>query len=133
MQRKQLSQEQKQAIREISATITRLLAHYWIANDRVETRQAQIEDWVEDLVEFGPACVREACREWRQNGERRPLPTDIRALCLAAANAERDRTAITDDRATRWPQWLEDTWGPEPEGPRKRALALATGTNRPAE
>ena len=48
-------------------------------------RQAQIEDWLEDLIEFGPADVAEACREWRQDttqATRRPTPTDIRRLCV---------------------------------------------------
>jgi hypothetical protein len=102
-----------------------LLAHYWTAADRVETRQAQIEDWVEDLAEFGAVGVREACREWRQTGDRRPLPADIRALCVRNATVEAERRALTDERRNRWPRWLEDTWGSEPEGPRKRAEALA--------
>lgn len=126
MPRKRLSPEQKAAIREVSAIVTRLLAHYWTADDRVETRQAQIEDWVEDLIEFGPLAVATACRDWRRDTfHQRPLPGDIRALCAAAANAERERLMIEDQRRQRWPRWLEETWGPEPDGPRKRAEALA--------
>ena len=105
--------------------MSRLLQHYWTADDRAETRQAQIEDWVEDLAEFGPAIVYQVCRDWRQENPRRPLPSDIRTRCVAVQIAQRENLLIADERRNRWPRWLEDTWGPEPEGPRKRADALA--------
>jgi hypothetical protein len=46
-------------------------------------RQAQIEDWLEDLTEFPIKHVEAACREWRRSGQRRPLPSDIRTLAIA--------------------------------------------------
>lgn len=63
--------------------VSRLLSHYWTATDPVEVRQAQIEDWLDDLREFGPLVVEEACRRWRrQPGGKRPTPGDIRTLCI---------------------------------------------------
>ena len=61
--------------------MTRLLFHYWTADDSPEARQAQIEDWIEDLIEFGPRIVADACQEWRRGHDRRPTPSDIRGLC----------------------------------------------------
>lgn len=87
-------------------------------------RRLQTEDWLEDLAEFGPAVVADACREWRRTGHRRPLPSDIRALCVAEQQARREhRLAIADHRAA-WPPWLAELWGPAPEGPRLRAQAM---------
>lgn len=55
-------------------------------------RKAQAQDWLEDLAEFGPAIVADACREWRQRPvNRRPAPGEIRALCLAEQKAQRER------------------------------------------
>lgn len=62
--------------------MSRLLSHYWTADDEPAARQAQIEDWIEDLVEFGPDIAAAACGEWRRRpGGKRPTPGDIRALC----------------------------------------------------
>ena len=69
-------------IREISATVARLMNHYWTAADPPAVRQAQLDDWLEDLVEFGPELVRLACVEWRQENSRRPTPADIRLLAI---------------------------------------------------
>ena len=80
MRQKPTSQE----IKEIAALIARLMSHYWTAADPVQTRQAQLEDWLDDLVEFGPAAVAEACREWRRTQSRRPTPADIRRLAAEA-------------------------------------------------
>lgn len=81
------------ATREIAAIVVRLLAHYWTADDPPQTRQAQIEDWLIDLREFGPAIVAEACQIWRRTQARRPTPADIRRLCIAAAPASVPRIA----------------------------------------
>src|SRR6185437_90451 len=46
-------------------------------------REAQAADWLDDLREFAPAIVEEACRRWRRaNPDRRPGPGHIRALCI---------------------------------------------------
>jgi hypothetical protein len=52
-------------------------------NDHPAMRQAQAEDWLEDMAEFSPADVQNACREWRQNNRYRPTPADIRLLAIA--------------------------------------------------
>jgi hypothetical protein len=112
------------AVREVSALVTKLLAHYWTTNEHAAARQAQIEDWIDDLAEFGPAVVEQACTDWRRSEHRRPLPADIRTRCIAVQNEERERVMLEDTRRERWPQWLEELWGPEPEGPAKRLAAM---------
>ena len=104
--------------------ISRLLAHYWTTNEPQEVRRTIAEDWLEDLTEFPAAVVAAACREWRRTQPRRPTPADIRAICVADAQAEREHLrAIADQRAA-WPHWLEELWGPAPEGPQARAEAM---------
>lgn len=76
--------------REIAATISRLMSHYWTADDPIESRREQIIDWIEDLIEFGAAAVADACREWRQTQSRRPTPADIRKLCIAEQIRQRE-------------------------------------------
>jgi hypothetical protein len=79
---------------QILAMVSRLLSHYWLATEPEPVRRAQLEDWLEDLAEFGPAAVANACRDWRQQpGARRPLPGDIRKLCIEAQTAQRERLA----------------------------------------
>jgi hypothetical protein len=70
-------------LRRVSELVARLMNHYWTANDPAAMRQAQIEDWIEDLIELPIECVEEACREWRRTGHRRPLPSEIRILAIA--------------------------------------------------
>lgn len=67
--------------RQIAAQIGRLLSHYWTADEPVALRQAQAEDWLDDLSEFPPEIVAAVCREWRRNETRRPLPAELRRLC----------------------------------------------------
>jgi lipoprotein NlpI len=45
--------------------------------------------------------------------------------CINPRIVEAGKQHVADQRRERWPQWLEETWGPEPEGPRLRAEALA--------
>lgn len=126
MQPRPTSHAEMAEIREISAIVTRLLAHYWTADEHPRVRQAQLEDWLEDLVEFGPAIVAAACRDYRQSGaaHRRPIPIDIRRLCIETQRGLAEQKTLTDEHNKRWPTWLEDIWGPEPDGPIKRAAAL---------
>jgi hypothetical protein len=71
------------AVREIAAIVSKLLSHFWTADDPAATRQAQISDWIADLEEFSLEIVAKACAEWRRRpGARRPLPGDIRAICI---------------------------------------------------
>lgn len=80
--------------REIAALVLRLLQHFWTAADPPEMRQAQMEDWIEDLREFGAELVADACREWRRRDDaRRPTPGQIRALCIAAQREQREHLA----------------------------------------
>lgn len=67
------------------------MGHYWAADTPIEIRRELARDWLEDLGEFGPEIVGVACREWRQNHNRRPTPADIRLLCIAE---QRDRQPI---------------------------------------
>lgn len=85
----------RNAAREVAALVTKLLGHYWTGQEHAAARQAQIEDWIDDLAEFGPAVVETACTEWRRGEHRRPLPSDIRALCVE----ERDARAWRATRA----------------------------------
>ncbi len=66
----------------MSETIARLMNHYWTADDHPAVRQAQIEDWLEDLAEFGLGVVRFACGDWRRDQTRRPTPADIRRIAV---------------------------------------------------
>jgi hypothetical protein len=68
--------------------------HYWVADETPAVRTLQLEDWLEDLVEFGPAIVAEACREWRHKpGGRRPTPGDIRTLCIETQRSRHEASA----------------------------------------
>jgi hypothetical protein len=87
-------------------------------------RRSIAADWLDDLGEFGPELVGIACRDWRRMAIRRPTPADIRALCVAEQRARAERQAIADARAARWPAWLAELWGPEPDGPQRRAAAI---------
>jgi hypothetical protein len=112
------------AAKEIAALIARLLRHYFLTDEHAVSREAQIEDYIEDLIELGTDNVEAACREWRrQPGGRRPTPGDIRKLAieerdkrnrplaLAAPDPERiaqiraDRAAVKrkkEDEAAAW-------------------------------
>jgi hypothetical protein len=63
--------------------VTRLLSHYWTSEDHPAARQAQLEDWIADLEEFGAEVVIVACQMWRRANSRRPTPADVRELCMA--------------------------------------------------
>lgn len=77
--------ELRRRSRRVAELVTRLMLHYWRENDDPAARQAQIEDWIEDLIEFPVECVEDACRQWRRTpGGRRPTPGDIRSLAIAA-------------------------------------------------
>lgn len=80
---KALPERQVSGDRQVASLIGRLLAHYWTESIPASMREAQAQDWLEDLREFGPEVVSIACGEWRrQPGGKRPTPGDIRALCI---------------------------------------------------
>ncbi len=97
--------------------VSRLLSHYWTAADAEETRQVQVEDWIEDLGEFDIPVIVEACARWRrQPGGRRPTPGDIRTYCFEERRdygtgltrlpkTPWDREAYA--RSAGWSSWLE--------------------------
>lgn len=64
--------------------IARLMGHYWAADTPIEIRRELARDWLDDLREFGPMVIAEACGEWRRTQTRRPTPADIRALAIEA-------------------------------------------------
>jgi hypothetical protein len=75
--------------------VAKLLSHYWTAADPAEVRQAQLKDWVDDLLEFGPEIAEEACTRWRrQPGGRRPTPGDIRTLAIEEQQDRQARDAL---------------------------------------
>ena len=63
-------------------------------------RQAQIEDWIEDLHEFDLDVIAEACASWRRVGTKRPTIADIRLLCVR----ERDDRALPQQPALDTPE-----------------------------
>lgn len=113
----------------IADLVTRLLGHFWTAADDEDSRQAQIEDWLADLREFGPQIVAEACTRWRRaNPDKRPGPGHIRAFCLEEMRDQRLALPAPDP----WPHWLAEEWGPAPEGPIKRRKAMELYAQRAA-
>lgn len=111
------------------------MTHYWSSTEPAAVRQAQLNDWLEDLEEFPAVLVGEACREYRRGADRgrRPMPGDIRMICIrirvADATRVADRKAIADARSP-WPDWLAELWGPAPMGPSDRAAAIAQAKDR---
>jgi hypothetical protein len=61
----------------VSALVSRLLSHYWTADDPPATRQAQLEDWIEDLACYSTVIIEGALLVWRREENRRPTPADI--------------------------------------------------------
>lgn len=60
-----------------------------------------MRDWLDDLAEFPALAVAEAVKRWRQspNGNKRPLPSDIRSTCVQLRNEhQRAASGSTDAR-----------------------------------
>lgn len=64
-------------------------------------RSLQIEDWLDDLTEFPASLVSWACKEWRQSQTRRPMPAEIRKLCVERDQQARDRRKPHRERDSR--------------------------------
>jgi hypothetical protein len=94
----------------IASLISRLMSHYWTADDHPEIRRAQAEDWIADLIEFSPAVVEEACAEWRRNQTNRPTIADIRKLCFASVWEERERPCLPPPQSNLDAQRIADEW-----------------------
>lgn len=73
----------------IAAEISRLMSHYWAANEDPRLRAAIAADWLDDLREFDAEWVRDACRDWRRSQAKRPTIADIRARCVDTAERYR--------------------------------------------
>lgn len=117
---------ERETRRQVAAIVTRLLNHYFLPEKPAEVWQQEIEDWIADLAEFGIATVREACDEYRRRGDsNRPLPGQIRQICLGIISALPTDSESAERGDPDWPHWLEETWGPKPDGPRLRAEAIA--------
>jgi hypothetical protein len=101
----------------IGALVSRLLSHFWTANDTAEARQLQIQDWLDDLREFGPAVVEGACQRWRRTESRRPTPADIRKACFDEQRDYPRHYGIEPERTLPSPQHHDsDEWQkPSPE------------------
>lgn len=77
--------------RAVAALIARLLLHYWTPQDLSDgARAAMAQDWLDDLREFGPEIVSEACGRWRRGESRRPTIADIRQFALEAREERRE-------------------------------------------
>jgi len=82
----------------IGALVSRLMSHYWTADDSEDSRRMQLEDWVGDLREFGSAIVGDACDRWRRlPGGKRPTPGDIRAFAIEERGSGRLSIVETQD------------------------------------
>jgi hypothetical protein len=121
---------------ELSGMITSLLNHYWVADDLLPVREAQVRDWIEDLAAFDLDIVRNAIAEWRRKPHvRRPTPGDVRSLAFAAQQDRRDQQRCLEDKTAqqagpRWEPWLYDLWGPASTGIDARNAAIAQQNQR---
>lgn len=70
----------------IAGLISRLLSHFWAANEDSRLRAAIAQDWLSDMGEFHESVVAEACQEWRRAETKRPTIADIRRLCMEASH-----------------------------------------------
>jgi hypothetical protein len=111
------------------------MAHYWLPNEHPQLREMAAVDWLEDLAEFSPDIVEEACQDYRRSSDanRRPIPHDIRKRCFELQHERNERFQITAARQEAWPQWLEDIWGPAPEGPKARAMQIVKDIKQKAD
>jgi len=111
------------AARAIAALVTRLLAHYWTADDNEVARKLQIAGWIEDLVEFGPTLVNEALGDWRRTESHRPTIAQIRARCIGLQSEAAERRLRIEDHRAPWPGWLSQNWGSYGQLERRDAIA----------
>jgi len=72
------------------------LSHFGTTDEPIAVRKAIARDWVEDLSEFSPRQIDDACREWRRTKPMRPAISDIRSMCITAQNQEREHQKLAD-------------------------------------
>jgi len=116
----------------ILARVHALLAQYRERDPLPAAVEAAVaEDWLDDVGEYPAAVVAEACRRWRRHPVKyrfKPLPGDIRALCVELMG----RLPIIAGRLERLLAQLEE---PAPSGVmdvRSRVVALAAARRMPA-
>jgi hypothetical protein len=73
----------------MASLITRLLSHYWTADDPEASRRAQIGDWLTDLGKFGPEILSMVAGQWRVREPHRPTIAGIHRLCLDEADVRK--------------------------------------------
>ena len=121
---------------QIAGMVANLMSHYWVAEELLPSREAQIADWIEDLIEFDLDIVRNAIAEWRRKPHvRRPSPGDVRSLAFAAQQDRRDQQRYLEDKTAqqagaRWEPWLYELWGPASTGIEARNAAIAQQNQR---
>lgn len=84
-------------------------------------------DWIEAVKHVPPDLLCEAVSSLiRQatSGDYFPRPGDILALCEDSIATRQTLLEHATAKADPWPKWLEELWGPPPDGPRKRAEAM---------
>ena len=113
---------------EVLARILALLSQYQQTPLPPAVEAAIAADWLDDIGEFPSWIVTEACRRWRRHPTKyryRPLPGDIRALCVEIAG----RLPIVAERLKRLlaavPREALTPIGCQ-EDVRARVIALAT-------
>lgn len=80
--------------RQILSLVARLLSHYFTGEMSAEARRLQALDWLEDLREFGPEIVSEACGRYRKTVEdKKPTPAAIRRFCIEAETERKEANA----------------------------------------
>lgn len=94
------SRKEDAAMTAIAAEISRLMGHYWAANEDPRLRAALASDWLDDLREFKPAQVAAACARWRHTHTRRPTPAELRALCAEEAAGGGDPMGLAPEELT---------------------------------
>jgi hypothetical protein len=62
-----------------------LSAHYRSSLRTPAEELRWLEDWMTDLADFADETVRLACRRWRREAKRFPVPSELRSLCLTCS------------------------------------------------
>jgi len=115
---------------EIAAIVARLFSHFFVPSMSEAVLAAIIEDWVADLLPFGPRIVADACAEYRKRaGVKRPVLGDVYAICMR----ERDDYAAPKTiqlQPGELQPWQQDIWGRGSEGRAARDTAIAEHDRR---
>jgi hypothetical protein len=114
----------------VAAELTRLVV-VWRINPQ-QWRDMSVH-YLEALAELPADVLHSAVSQLvrtAKSGDYFPRPGDILELCR---DDMANRHALLEHAkadAEAWPQWLADTWGPLPDGPRNRAAALRAAERR---